>query len=49
MIFKFREAERLTGLRAASHYGHPSREAVGLSGHTLLRVQRNGLKIVNTI
>jgi hypothetical protein len=32
-------------LRADSHYGHPSREAVELSGQTLLRVQRNGLKI----
>jgi hypothetical protein len=36
-------------LRAASHYGRPSREAVGLSGQTLLRVQRNGLKIANQI
>jgi hypothetical protein len=33
-------------LKAASHYyGCRSREAMGLSGHTLLRVQRNGLKI----
>jgi hypothetical protein len=32
-------------VRAASHYGGPRREAVGLSGQTLLRVQRNGLKI----
>jgi hypothetical protein len=30
---------------AGSHYGHPSREAVRLSGQTLLRVQRNELKI----
>jgi hypothetical protein len=36
-------------LRAASHYGRPSREAVGLNGQTLLRVQRNGLKIANKI
>jgi hypothetical protein len=32
-------------LRAASHYGRPSREAVGLSGQIVLRVQRNGLEI----
>jgi hypothetical protein len=35
--------------RAASHYGRPSREAVGLSGQTLLRVERNELKIANKI
>jgi hypothetical protein len=33
------------GVRAASHYGRPSREAVGLRVQTLLRVQRNLLKI----
>jgi len=27
-------------LRAASHYGHPSQEAMGLSGETLSRVQK---------
>jgi hypothetical protein len=31
-------------LRAGSHYGRPSREAMRLSGQTLLRVQRNELK-----
>ena len=36
-----------TLLRATSHYGHPSREAVGLNGQTSLRVQINGLKIAN--
>ena len=36
-------------LRATSHYGRPSREAMGLNGQTLLRVQRNGLKITNKI
>jgi hypothetical protein len=36
-------------LRAGSHYGRPSREAVRLSGQTLLRVQRNELKITNKI
>jgi hypothetical protein len=30
-------------IRAASHYGHQSQEAVGLSG------QRNGLKMANKI
>jgi len=34
-------------LRVASHYGRSSREAMGMSGQTLLRVQRNRLKIVN--
>jgi hypothetical protein len=33
-------------LRIASHYGRPSQEALGLSGQTLLRVQRNELQIV---
>jgi hypothetical protein len=33
--------------RAASHYGRPSREVVGLNGQSLLRVQKNGLKIAN--
>jgi alpha-glucosidase (family GH31 glycosyl hydrolase) len=36
-------------LRAGSHYVRPSREAVRLSGQTLLRVQRNEVKIVNKI
>jgi hypothetical protein len=36
-------------IRAGSHYGRPSREAVRLSGQTLLRVQRNELKIANKI
>jgi hypothetical protein len=36
-------------LRAGSDYGRPSREAVRLSGQTLLRVQRNELKIANKI
>jgi hypothetical protein len=36
-------------VRAASHYGHPSEEDVELSGQTLLRVQRNGLKIAKEI
>jgi hypothetical protein len=36
-------------LRAASHYGCPSREAVGSSSRTLLRVQRTWLKIANKI
>jgi hypothetical protein len=34
-------------LRAASHYGHRSQEAVELSGQTLLGVQINGLKKAN--
>ena len=41
--------ETMGGLRAASHYGRPSREAVGLNGQTLSRVQSNGLKIINKI
>ena len=36
-------------VRVASHYGRPSREAVELNGQTLLRVQRNELKIANKI
>jgi hypothetical protein len=36
-------------IRAASHYGHPSREAVGLNGQTLLNLQRVGLKTTNKI
>jgi hypothetical protein len=32
----------ITHIRAASHYGRPSREVAGLSGQTLLRVQING-------
>ena len=36
-------------LRGASHYGRPNREAVEVSGQTLLRVQQNGLKIGNKI
>jgi hypothetical protein len=36
-------------LRAASHYGRPSQEAVGLNGQILLRVQKKGLKIANKI
>jgi hypothetical protein len=36
-------------VRAGSHYGRPSREAVRLSGQTLLRVQRNEPKIANKI
>jgi hypothetical protein len=36
-------------IRAASHYGRSSQEAVGLNDQTLLRVQRNGLKIANKI
>jgi hypothetical protein len=36
-------------LRVASHYGHPSQEAVGLNGQILLRVQRNELKLTNSI
>jgi hypothetical protein len=36
-------------VRAASHYGHPSQEDVEVSGQTLLRVQRNGLKIAKEI
>jgi hypothetical protein len=39
----------LRTLRAGSHYGHPNREAERLSGQTLLRVQRNELKIANKI
>jgi hypothetical protein len=35
----------LSILRVASHYGCPSQEVVELKGQTLLRVQRNGLKI----
>ena len=35
--------------RGASHYGRPNREAEEVSGQTLLRVQRNGLKIGNKI
>ena len=42
-------SQEVLGLRAASHYGCPSREAVGWSGHNLLRVHINGLKIVNKI
>ena len=38
-----------THLRAVSHYGHPSREAMGLNGQTLLREKRNGLKVANNI
>jgi hypothetical protein len=34
-------------LRAASHYGRPSREAMGLDGQTLSLVQENGLNITN--
>jgi hypothetical protein len=34
-------------VRATSHYNLPIREAVGLDGQTLLRVQRNGLKIAS--
>jgi hypothetical protein len=40
---------QITLLRADSHYGRPSREVVGLSGQTLLRVQRNGLKTLQHI
>jgi hypothetical protein len=36
-------------LSARSYYAHPSREAVVLNDQTLLRVQRNGLKIGNKI
>ena len=36
-------------LRGASHYGLPNLEAMEVSGQTLLRVQRNGLKIGNKI
>ena len=36
-------------IRGASHYGRPNREAVEVSGQTLLRIQRNGLKIGNKI
>jgi hypothetical protein len=39
----------LLELRAASHYGRPSREVVGLNGQTSLRVRRNGLRITNKI
>jgi hypothetical protein len=44
MLFELYPANKFI-LRATSHYGRPSREAVGLSGQTLSRVQRNGLKI----
>jgi hypothetical protein len=40
---------KMSSLRAGSHYGRPSREAMRLSGQTLLRVQRNELKIANKI
>ena len=36
-------------LRATSHYGRQTREAMGVSGQTLLRVQRNGMKIGSKI
>ena len=39
----------LQDIRGASHYGRPNREAVEVSGQTLLRVQQNGLKIGNKI
>jgi hypothetical protein len=36
-------------LRVASHSNRSSREAEGFNGQTLLRVQRNGLRIANKI
>jgi hypothetical protein len=39
----------ITLVRDATYHGLPSRDAVGVSGQTLLRVQRNGLKIANKI
>jgi len=36
-------------VKVTSHYGCLSREALGLSGQTLLRVLRNELKIANKI
>ncbi len=36
-------------LRATLHYDRSNREAMEVNGQTLLRVQRNGLKIGNKI
>ena len=46
-VFSLKDQYTKEIFRGASHYGRPNREAVEVSGQTLLRVQRNGLKIGN--